>query len=133
VTHLAVRTYQLVALVGGTLWFNEAHKPFICSYVERYSLALPDILAAGAGDGFGGKFFGHGIFANRTIFLPHDYTLVDFQGWPDIARNWRGLLAPARSNFRSHFAVEAVGIEASEPSSPQVGDVQIWYQWRGAD
>jgi hypothetical protein len=96
--------------------------------IAGWPLALPDVLAAGAGDGFGGMLLGHGILANRTIFLPHDYTLVDFQGWPAIARNWRGLLASARSNIRSHFAVEAVGIEASEPSSPQWECVQIWYQ-----
>jgi len=95
------------------------------------ALTLPDVLAAGAGDGFGGMLLGHWIFANRTIFLPHDYTLVDFQGCPEIARNWRGLLAPARSNIRSHYAVEAVGIEASEPSSPHWGSVQIWYQLEG--
>jgi hypothetical protein len=95
------------------------------------ALAFPDVLAAGAGDGFGGMFFGHGIFANRTVFLPHSYTLGDFQERLSRPRNWRGLLEPARSNFRSHFALEAVGIEASEPSSPQGGYVQIWYQLEG--
>jgi len=42
------------------------------------TLAFPDVLAARAGDGFRGMLLGHGIFTNRTIFLPHNYTLVDF-------------------------------------------------------
>jgi hypothetical protein len=63
----------------------EPHLPFVGEQgfqtrpVAGGALALPDILAAGAGDSFGRKFFGHGIFANRTVFLPHDNTWFSFK------------------------------------------------------
>jgi hypothetical protein len=37
-------------------------------------LTLPDILAAGAGDGFRRVLLLEGLPANRTIFLPHSLT-----------------------------------------------------------
>src|SRR4029077_5482775 len=53
------------------------------------TLTLPDVLAARAGDGFGGMLLLQGILTNRTIFLPHSYTRIVFQGWPDTPLNWR--------------------------------------------
>jgi hypothetical protein len=41
---------------------------------KQAALSLPDILAAGAGDGFRRMLLFQGILANRTVFLPHNYT-----------------------------------------------------------
>src|SRR5258708_39193327 len=78
------------------------------------ALALPDVLAARARNRFRRMLLLYGIPADRTIFLPHSYTWLLFPGGLKLRRNWRGLPAEVLSNVRSHMALEAVGIEASD-------------------
>ena len=84
-------------------------------------LALPDVLAAGAGHRIRRAFLFHGSPTNRTVFLPHNYTCLLSWDRARTTENWRGLPMLDLSNVRSPFALGAMGIEASEPVARKEG------------
>src|SRR5258708_33753888 len=55
-----------------------------------------------------------GVPAGRTGFVADSSTWLLFPGGLKLRRNWRGPPAEVLSNVRSHMALEAVGIEASD-------------------